>query len=116
VGGAHAIHVSGGRPRIETVAAGRGDRPWALASQLASATSQVEDFATPGWQHGVAKPSAGRKSVAPNARPKPPSTKHKKAKSAPKAQPQPTTDPPDLLSANPDPAAGRAKAVAGLAQ
>jgi competence protein ComEC len=64
-GGAHAIRILGGRPVIETVAAGRGDRPWAMATSLASTTSQVEDFATPGWQHGAAKRFASRKQIRP---------------------------------------------------
>ena len=79
VGGAHAIRFTGGRPVIDTVASGRGDRPWALASQLASARSQVEDFATPGWQHGLYRSNNGGGAAKPTKKAKPVTTKHKKS-------------------------------------
>ncbi len=121
-GGAHAIKLSGGRPVVETVAAGRGDRPWALATQLASTRTQVEDFSTPGWQHGAAKRSAGRKTFTSGAAgntasgAKPPKTKHKKPIPLPKAPPPPPLDenalPPTAQQAEPP----SANALASLDQ
>ncbi len=123
-GGAHAIRLGGGRPVVETVATGRGDRPWALASILASAHTQVEDFATPGWQNGVAKPSAVRKSVSPDERAKAAKGAKKTSKSKAKAKQAPQTPPPpppaaDAPSVSAEralPAGSPAKTLASLDQ
>ena len=117
-GGAHAIRFAGGRPVVDTVAAGRGDRPWALAMQLASARSQVEDFATPGWQHGASKLTSSRKSAKPDTRAKSVIAKHKKPKLPPRQLPQPTPQP-EITTAEPAAQTSEAEspdAVASLAQ
>jgi competence protein ComEC len=54
-GGAHALHVEGGRIRIETVAAARGERPWAVKARDDAADSGVAPEPEDDW------PARGRR-------------------------------------------------------
>ncbi len=116
-GGAHAIRIVSGRPVIETAAAGRGDRPWAEAPPRHAASSLVEDFATPGWQHGVRKRAARRLPLNPAATSAILPLSHRKHKQKPTptwpapTQPSPQSPEPPM-SAVPPRSAGRAVASA----
>jgi competence protein ComEC len=75
VGGAHAVRIgAGGRPTVATVSDSRGDRPWSHSEHLGRRDSLIEDFSTPGWQHGTRPPRTARK---------PFKTHHGKSKPAP---------------------------------
>ena len=73
IGGAHTIKLTPSGPVLATVAAGRGDRPWAQAASLYDRTSQLEEMTTPGWRHGAVN-AGGRKASAKKASAKKAST------------------------------------------
>ena len=50
IGGAHAIRLTKTGPKLDSVAAERGDRPWSRTALLYQRASQLEELATPGWQ------------------------------------------------------------------
>lgn len=125
IGGAHAITLGKAGPKIASVAAERGDRPWSRTAQLYERASQIEELATPGWQrrsYATAKrPPRKRGKAAPHPSASPPASAFQAedhpVKRKRRAAPKPAATgqqavAPDLPSAGP-PAPSALAALAG---